>query len=693
MLMEHCEDRMEHEIKRMKSCEKSVEGLVLVSSSVYDEEKYINDEIEQMKRYEEHMNYEIQRMKHYERRLKSEIRLINSKLESIECRSLVEHHGEVDDSETEQNKCGEKLEELRKELVRREPKLEELSNEIEKRQIKFKEHENELEMLREKIQRQEEHVEHEKQIRTEAIERSQYAERKLAKFRIGHMKERAAELLEYFNKLQRGEIKIGNDNKISMKCRAQHYQLHEQQSIEGAISHNQDQHTMNQYEQYDLPLFKSREEVDFEEQLYRITDEIQYSYTIDETASIIELPKYDILINYAGEASCITEQIKTALPRWYSTHIKDNSYPKNIKICLDNTSTVVITIINRLYELDTTCQVDMIHTFKRQFPLVFVVPNHKFKPSTKWLNLIWNASTTKKIFLHSPHFEENLRSALSDAQWNLSTNTNISEMTHSSAEERSNRFLGDHHEWTIAYNNPAQVSDNYRQFIIDPLRINTDTKLQDFYYNYIRSRFKDSYVISLFKTGATENNVRNFIKAYTQSGLFSITLNHQLAANVLFYFESTLDDAVDYQLVKCLIDFVALCIYRQELQSYSFVGTVYRGIVMSEEDLVKYVVGSRIMNTSFLSTSKDKQVAEFFSGKGQQKFAIICTYVIHNKNNRRTALDISTLSCFPHEREVLILPFSAFHVESVTRSSDYSKPIEMTFVEDEYDILQNIDTI
>jgi hypothetical protein len=68
-----------------------------------------------------------------------------------------------------------------------------------------------------------------------------------------------------------------------------------------------------------------------------------------------------------------------------------------------------------------------------------------------------------------------------------------------------------------------------------------------------------------------------------------------------------------------MIDFVALCIFRQELQQYSFIGTVHRSAIMSEEDLLKYVVGSRIMNTSFLSTSKDKEVAGFYSGQNQQQ--------------------------------------------------------------------------
>ncbi|CAF0971591.1 unnamed protein product [Rotaria sordida] len=257
--------------------------------------------------------------------------------------------------------------------------------------------------------------------------------------------------------------------------------------------------------------------------------------------------------------------------------------------------------------------------------------------------------------------------------------------------DRNKRFLSDDvHEWTVAYNNPAQVSHNYRQLINDPLRIPTDTKLQGIYYNYIRIYFKGSDVMKLFKEGAYENDMRQFIRAYTKSGHFSSTLNRQLAINILYYFGSTLDKTIDYRLVKCLIDFVALFIYRKELQPCVFNGTVYRGALMTKADLSKYIVGSRIMNTSFLSTSKDIQVAEFYSGKDHKKFSVICTYEIRNINNRRTALDISSLSQFPHEREVLIIPFSAFHVKSVKRPGNNLQPIEMTLVEDD---LENIDII
>jgi len=145
-------------------------------------------------------------------------------------------------------------------------------------------------------------------------------------------------------------------------------------------------------------------------------------------------------------------------------------------------------------------------------------------------------------------------------------------------------------------------------------------------------------MIKWFEKGVNENDIHNFLRAYTHIATFSTTFNRHLASYILFYFGSTLDDTIDYQLIKCLIDFVALLIYLQELQPYLFSGIVYRGVLITESDLLKYVLGSRIMNITCLSTSKDKQLAEFFSGKGQQEFS-----VIYNRNNRRAAIDISSI--------------------------------------------------
>jgi hypothetical protein len=111
-------------------------------------------------------------------------------------------------------------------------------------------------------------------------------------------------------------------------------------------------------------------------------------------------------------------------------------------------------------------------------------------------------------------------------------------------------------------------------------------------------------------------------------------------------------------------------------------------MIISEKDLSKYVVGCRFMNVSFLSASKNKEVAEVFCGQNQAAgFSVLCTYVIYNKNKRRTALDIELMSWFPSEEEVLILPFSPFYVFDVIRSSDRPERIEIRFIEDETDTL------
>ncbi len=136
-------------------------------------------------------------------------------------------------------------------------------------------------------------------------------------------------------------------------------------------------------------------------------------------------------------------------------------------------------------------------------------------------------------------------------------------------DKRSNHFSSDLDEEIVIFSNPAQVSHNYRQLITNPLRIITDI-----YQNYIRFYKENPDIVRLFDKGANENDMHSCIRTYTLSGSFSTTINRHLTDNVLSYFESTLYYIIDYQLVKCLIDFVALCIYRQELQPYFFSDTL-----------------------------------------------------------------------------------------------------------------------
>ena len=405
-----------------------------------------------------------------------------------------------------------------------------------------------------------------------------------------------------------------------------------------------------------------------------------------DTSVITEQLTYDVFISYAWQDDHIIQRIQNALPQCCSTYIKDNVSPTSTKSGLDNTSMAVIAVIDKEYESDTVCKTDMIDIFKRQFPLVLVVSNNYFEPITDWLTIVWNSLNTQVVFLEYPDFEENLCSAITHAQSNFSPNLDTFKTMQPTIDNRTMPFSNDGYEWIVTCENPIQLCQEYRQLINDPRRIVTGTKLVDIYFKYICIYFENSTVMDLIEEGAYKNDISSFILAYTRSGEFSRILNRHLAANVQYYFESKLYDTVDYQLVKSLIDIVALHIYRQELWPHVFTGTVYRGMVISEKDLSKYVVGCRFMNVSFLSTSKNKNVAEVFCGQNQAAgFSVLCTYVIHNKNNRRTALDIELMSWFPSEEEVWILPLSPFYVFDVMRLSDRPEYIEIICIEDETD--------
>ncbi|CAF1113312.1 unnamed protein product [Rotaria sordida] len=103
----------------------------------------------------------------------------------------------------------------------------------------------------------------------------------------------------------------------------------------------------------------------------------------------------------------------------------------------------------------------------------------------------------------------------------------------------------------------------------------------------------------------------------------------------------------------------------EQLDKYRWMGTTYRGLFVTNKDLDQYKVGDYIVNKAFLSTSKSRQIAEkFISISSTDKLAIICVY--HLKKDEYV-LDISSISEFPEEEEVLILPNACFKVERINR--------------------------
>ncbi|CAF1494692.1 unnamed protein product, partial [Didymodactylos carnosus] len=178
--------------------------------------------------------------------------------------------------------------------------------------------------------------------------------------------------------------------------------------------------------------------------------------------------------------------------------------------------------------------------------------------------------------------------------------------------------------------------------------------------------------------------IHYLIKAYTSSTAnFHKILNKHLAKYLMDYFDQKVHFSRNYRLINCLKNIVALLIHHPDFINHHFIGTTYRGMLMTENDLEKYQTGSLIMNRTFLSTSKKLTVAEFFAGEGQQntsrktpdrthiQISVVCQYKI---KNTRTALNIESMSSILDEQEVLITPFATFNVTNVKRHDPTTNP-------------------
>ncbi len=90
----------------------------------------------------------------------------------------------------------------------------------------------------------------------------------------------------------------------------------------------------------------------------------------------------------------------------------------------------------------------------------------------------------------------------------------------------------------------------------------------------------------------------------------------------------------------------------------------------TEHDLAIYKVDKLIFPKTLTSTSQNPAVAMLFAMHSQERLAIICIY---NITVKQLALDIHTISEFPEEEEVLLLPGFPFIVTRITKGN----PIEI----------------
>ncbi|UJR18542.1 hypothetical protein I4U23_005449 [Adineta vaga] len=160
------------------------------------------------------------------------------------------------------------------------------------------------------------------------------------------------------------------------------------------------------------------------------------------------------------------------------------------------------------------------------------------------------------------------------------------------------------------------------------------------------------------------NDSTYFLRAHTSSTVFYERLNLKLAQHA--------DNQLNPANLPWYLALPKHLYHQNTLSQYRYLGNTYRGMILTQYDFDQYQVGETIVNKAFLSTSTSRDVTEFFalSGADSSQIVTICLYRIKDES---IALDLSTLSEFPGEQEVLILPGFYFKVTTITAKDRYTE--------------------
>jgi hypothetical protein len=239
------------------------------------------------------------------------------------------------------------------------------------------------------------------------------------------------------------------------------------------------------------------------------------------------------------------------------------------------------------------------------------------------------------------------------------------------------------YEWELVDRNASHKALRFRRELKPSTSMNEKGLKQKLYSTkkgYINARLQDVSTVDgarihdYFKRALLEQEPYYIITAYTICQNFSELLNKDMARNVIH----DLKNGCSKFSCDCLYStedgtksITSILLHHPKFQEFSFKGEVYRGIVVPKNSLDHYKVDSCIITTTFLSTSKNPAVAHIFCNKGVPNPAthsFFCIYEIFSDD--RTALDISKISEFGDEDEVLVLPYSAFVITKIDEGQE-----------------------
>jgi hypothetical protein len=173
---------------------------------------------------------------------------------------------------------------------------------------------------------------------------------------------------------------------------------------------------------------------------------------------------------------------------------------------------------------------------------------------------------------------------------------------------------------------------------------------------------KEGKLLRYYFNEAREKDDPTFLlKAYTINGSFYNYFNKYMATGS----SKEVYDKLCHGWSGC---YTGAIMKNPKLDSYRFSGITYRGMVINRENLKQYERGVVLTNKAFQSTSKLPQVSLAFAQVREptpEKVSVLIQYTIID---RRSALDIRTLSEFPEEEEVLMVPGSLFKVDYVNEN-------------------------
>ncbi|CAF4649634.1 unnamed protein product, partial [Rotaria sp. Silwood1] len=180
-------------------------------------------------------------------------------------------------------------------------------------------------------------------------------------------------------------------------------------------------------------------------------------------------------------------------------------------------------------------------------------------------------------------------------------------------------------------------------------------------------------VVKYFNLTINTRDPFYLLQAYTAETGFYSTLNVHLT-------QLHLENLTDKENLS-KIYYLEIIARHPKSETLSYTGKAYRGMMITNNDLKQYKIGTRILTKTFSSSSKQWDIASKFLDDDRHKGGQLSTICVYEIRNQKTALDIQDISLFPYEEEVLILPYSAFKIIDIRIDNDKSPNVEIELKE------------